>query len=102
MPTKAEFHRAIESAFREARARGADHVLINSGELHRRLGGYPGPDHQMPSCCDAMYEKKCSIDTIVEAPNKGKGASLTIQYRLPRILPPRPGTMDRYRWPRKP
>ena len=37
--------------------RGAGHVEINSGELHRAVGGYPGADHRMPMCCDAMYEE---------------------------------------------
>ena len=29
-------------------------VLINSGELYRSLGGYPGSNTGMPLCCDAM------------------------------------------------
>lgn len=84
MPTKDEFRDALKSAFRDETARGADHLVINAGELHRRLGGYPAPNHQMPSCCNAMYDEKKPTDTVVQTPPKGRGASLTIRYRLPR------------------
>ena len=84
MPTKDEFRQALSARFRDAAAKGAHQVLINAGELHRQLGGYPAVRHQMPSCCDAMYEAKRASDTIVKAPKKGKGASLTIRYALPR------------------
>ncbi len=84
MPTKAEFRAALEKRFLEARQKGASEVEINSGALHRELGGYPAPSHQMPSCCDAMYEEQDARDVIVSAPKRGKGASLTIRYALPR------------------
>jgi 5-methylcytosine-specific restriction protein A len=38
----------------------------------------------MPMCCQAMYKLKRASDEIVSAPPKGKGASLTIRYLLPR------------------
>jgi hypothetical protein len=38
----------------------------------------------MPSCCDAMYDEEGLDDKIISAPPKRKGASLTIQYALPR------------------
>jgi hypothetical protein len=41
-------------------------VLINSGELYRSFGGYPGSTHGMPSRCDAMQvemkpERRCFL-----------------------------------------
>ena len=35
-------------------------------------------------CCDAMYSERRNGDEIIFAPQKGKGASLTIRYSLPR------------------
>jgi hypothetical protein len=28
--------------------------MITSGDLYRSVGGYPGSNHGMPICCDAM------------------------------------------------
>lgn len=84
MPTKEEFGNAIRADLRQAHLDGADHLDINAGDLHRELGGYPGDNHQMPSCCDAMYEAQRAGDTVLSRPPKGKGASLTIRFKLPR------------------
>jgi 5-methylcytosine-specific restriction protein A len=84
VPSKDEFRTELRSQLREAELRGGAEIAVNSGELHRKLGGYPGASHQMPSCCDAMYDEQRPGDAILSAPTKGKGASLTIQYRLPR------------------
>ena len=57
-------------------------VLINSGELYRSLGGYPGSNHRMPSCCDAMQdEMKPGDPLLIERTN---GAGMTVRYLLPR------------------
>lgn len=72
----ARFHRAVE--------RHADHVDVTSGDLHRAVGGYPGSGHRMPSCCDVMHNEMQAHDEILSAPPSGKGATLTIRYRLPR------------------
>lgn len=88
MPTLDEFRSAIRLRFCEAEARGLPQIEINSGQLHRKLGGYPGPKAQMPSCCQAMYHEQTVGDEIISQPPKGKGASLTIRYRLPRSATP--------------
>src|SRR5438105_3987583 len=84
MPSVGEFRFAIRSQFREAESRGLPHIEIKSGKLHREVGGYPGPEARMPSCCEAMYDEQKAGDEIISRPPKGKGASLTIRYRLPR------------------
>ncbi len=84
MPTTEDFADAIRSRLRQAELSGQDHLEINSGDLHRSLGGYPGPKAAMPSCCNAMYAAQRSTDRIIAQPRKGKGASLTIRYKLPR------------------
>lgn len=84
MPSKDEFRRELSARFRRAVERNATSLEVNSGELHRSLGGYPGPNHQMPSCCDVMHEATGKDDEIVTSPPSGRGASLTIRYRIPR------------------
>jgi hypothetical protein len=83
MPLMNDFRSALESQFREAEARNAPFIEINAGKLHREVGGYPGPNHQMPSCCQAMYGERSAGDVTISRPPKGKGASLTIRYVLP-------------------
>jgi hypothetical protein len=87
LPTTDDFRLSLQAELHEAHQRGAKVVEVNAGKLHRKLGGYPpdqGSHHQMPSCCLAMYDEQRADDEIVYKPPKGKGASLTIRYRLPR------------------
>ena len=85
MPDKKQFSDEIRRLFRAAELRGTPSIEVNSGKVHRRLGDYPGMNHQMPSCCQAMYDElNPAKDQIVSRPRKGYGASLTIRYSLPR------------------
>jgi hypothetical protein len=59
-------------------------VLINSGELHRSLGGYPGSLHGIPNCCEAMENEMKSGDILIL--ERSKGAGMTVRYRLPRVV----------------
>lgn len=77
---RAELERQLAAAARE----GKTSVRISAGELHRAVGGYPGRNHRMPMCCQAMRSVKTDSDKTVESPPKGNGARLTIEYRLPR------------------
>lgn len=69
-----------------AQKRGADHVEINAGEVHRTVGRYPGPDHRMRTLCDVMRSEMKRGDNILVSPRLGNGAGLTIRYSLPRQL----------------
>lgn len=60
------------------------YVDVNSGDLHRRLGGYPSQSHQMPTCCSVMWSIKGPGDEVMSQPPSGKGATLTIRYQTPR------------------
>lgn len=84
MPSAEEFKRMMANILKKALEEGRDHIDINSGDLHRRVGGYPGPNHRMVVCCQVMYDTRRIGDEILSAPPKGRGASLTIRYRLPR------------------
>jgi 5-methylcytosine-specific restriction protein A len=84
MPSKDEFRKELSARFDRAAERQAKSLEVNSGELHRSLGGYPGQNHQMPSCCDVLHEAAGKDDEIISSPPSGRGASLTIRYRTPR------------------
>lgn len=86
MPTAEDFRSVLMRVFYEAFRRGADCVEVNVGNLHRRVGGYPGMDHRMPVCCEVMRREMAADygDRIIDSPPSGSGASLTIEYRLPR------------------
>jgi hypothetical protein len=86
MPTAEQFREELSSIFQEAVGENRSTVEVNAGELHRRVGDYPGPNHRMPLCCSVMREafKPSAGDVIVEEPPSGKGARLTIRYVLPR------------------
>jgi len=85
MPTAEDFRVTLR-----ARMQGAEHaskttVEINSGQLHREVGGYPGQNHRMPMCCAVMRSEMSAGDAILQEPPKKQGASLTIRYKLPRF-----------------
>ena len=83
-----DFRTEIQAQIRRATASGVRHLEINSGELHRKLGGYPGTNHRMPMCCDAMYGEMRDGDVIVAQAPKRKGATLKIRYLLLRPQEP--------------
>jgi hypothetical protein len=51
---RTDFENMIEQLFSDARGKGLDYIEINSGDLHEKVGGYPGKDHRMTICCDVM------------------------------------------------
>ena len=83
-PDSSQFRAALKEIFTEATKDGKSSVSMNSGILHRRVGGYPEPSHRMPVCCEVMYQEMGKRDEIMHSPQKGKGTSLTIRYDLPR------------------
>jgi 5-methylcytosine-specific restriction protein A len=87
MPAAEDFRRALLEIVAEAERSGARSITVSAGELHRRVGGYPGRNHRMPVCCEVMRSVMVAGDTIVSQPPAGQGASLAIQYRLPRPRP---------------
>jgi 5-methylcytosine-specific restriction protein A len=88
MPTAKEFREHLFEAFRIAELDGRTSVFVNAGYLHRAVGGYPNrKTNRMPVCCDAMLRAMRKGDVIVSQPPKGKGATLTIRYALPRSAP---------------
>ena len=74
------FRRALRQLIHAAQDSGATSVRVRSGDLHRTVGGYPGPGHRMPACCAVMRSEMTSGDVVVAAPPKGSGANLFIEY----------------------
>lgn len=81
---KTDFENALNETFRISEELGLFAIEVNSGNLHRRVGEYPGHDHRMPVCCDVLYGAMKSTDSIISQPDLGKGASVVIRYILPR------------------
>lgn len=82
MVTRADFQAQLKQIFQEAENENRKTIRVNSGELHRLVGDYPGRNHRMPICCSVMKIAMKSGDRIISEPPKGQGASLTIEYQL--------------------
>ena len=83
-PPRNEFATRLSQILQESERSGARSVQVRAGDLHRLVGGYPGNAHRMPVCCSVMRALMGPGDRTVHAPPKGNGASLTIEYVLPR------------------
>lgn len=84
MPTADDFREALKKLFDQALRNGNSEIVICSGEFHKSVGWYPGKNHRMPTCCSVMKSAMTDGDVILSEPKKGKGATLIIQYQLPR------------------
>ena len=84
LPTASDFQLELDHIFQAAQDQHLSHIDVVSGDLHRELGGYPGPDHRMPVCCDVMRHNMHIGDEVLQSPPKGQGATLKIRYRIPR------------------
>lgn len=79
---KKEFEEALGDILEKAKADGREFIDVESGYLHRKVGGYPGRNHKMPLCCRVMRSFMKVKDTILYSPPSGKGATLRIRYYL--------------------
>lgn len=79
------FHEALAAELQAAQRQGKPSVVVVARDLHHKVSGYPQGPNRMPVCCSVMKrEMRTRVDQVVEEPPKGKGATLTIRYRLPR------------------
>jgi hypothetical protein len=74
------FRRELRAQLARASASGSRHALINASELHRMLGGYPGSNHGMQRCREAMRAEMEPGDVLIDA------SDLTVRYQLPRQI----------------
>lgn len=83
-PKMNDFRTCLMRLLEAAHARGFQKITMNAGELHRAVGGYPTPFNRMTMCCKAMREEQRPGDRLLQEPPSGFGASLAIEYCLPR------------------
>jgi hypothetical protein len=76
------FAQELRAQMSRAAKHGSIDIVINSGELYRSVGGYPGSMHGMPACCDAMRSEMKPGDILLVEQASGPG--MTVRYRLPR------------------
>jgi len=69
-----------ELILRKIRNMYGEYVELVSGDIHREIGGYPGSNHRMHSCCNAMRDLMYNDDEVLYSPKKGNGATLKIRY----------------------
>lgn len=86
MAARVVFKQALRDMLSSAQTAGAKSLRVQAGNLHRAVGGYPGPRHRMPICCAVMRAEMLPQDSIVSEPPSGAGASLVIEYALPRSM----------------
>ena len=86
MATANQFKATLRTTLLGARVQGLRFIDVNAGWLHRQVGQYPGPDHRMPMCNGVMRSEMQPGDSVLNEPQKGQGASLTIRYEFPRSL----------------
>jgi len=81
-PERENFDTQLEAIFEAATDLKLSYIGVNSGQLHRLVGGYPDRNHRMPVCCASMRDKIDSHvgDRIISTPPQGDGASLLIHY----------------------
>ena len=84
MPSAEDFQSELKGMFVSAQQQGKSFIEIESGDLHRAVGGYPGHVHRLPTCCRVMRRNMKPEDEILQQPPSGAGATLIIRYRLPR------------------
>ncbi len=83
-PTSRDFERALWGLLKDAAQNARDHVDIDAGGLHRLVGGYPGTDHRLATCCSVMRQNMKNGDRVLAQPPRGVGARLLVRYELPR------------------
>ncbi|GAB5467931.1 MAG: hypothetical protein Kilf2KO_09610 [Rhodospirillales bacterium] len=72
MPTSEDFQTELVTRIDRARRQGCPHVEVNSGELHRIVGSYPGHSHRMTVYCEVMKSMMKSEDSVIFEPKEGK------------------------------
>ncbi len=82
-PNADVFRRELLMMLKQAKDGGMAYLDIRSGDLHRKVGGYPDRNHAMPTCCEVMRSiQGYQMEELPGGPPKGKGATLMIRYYL--------------------
>jgi hypothetical protein len=82
MASRDHFQQELHAQIERAIERGAEPLIVNSGELLAAVGGRPVLKNQMRYGCDVMREEMIAGDVVVNGPENRYGPSLTIRYLL--------------------
>ena len=83
-PDREGFETALHDILARADEQERQSVEVNAGELHRQLGGYPGPAHQLALCCAVMRQAMRPGDGVTHQGADAADAALTIRFAMPR------------------
>jgi len=83
-PDREGFETALHDILARADEQERQSVEVNAGELHRQLGGYPGPAHQLALCCAVMRQAMRPGDVVTHQGPDAADAALTIRFAMPR------------------
>lgn len=81
-PTAWDFQNRLLAILNGARQTGQPYVDVESGNLHKEVGGYPDPNHRMPVCCEVMRRLMRAGDSVVKEPTSEQAATLIIRYNV--------------------
>jgi hypothetical protein len=82
-PSTEDFKEIITIVLRTAQAYETDFKILSAKEIHSFIGGYPGTNHRIPNCCNAMRQIMIAGDENIGSPQDG--ANFMIKYKLPRF-----------------
>jgi hypothetical protein len=79
-PTAWDFQNRLMAILNSARQSGQPYVDVESGSLHKQVGGYSDPDHRLRVCCEVMRKLMRAGDSIVKESASDQGATLIVRY----------------------
>jgi 5-methylcytosine-specific restriction protein A len=78
-PTAWDFQNHLSAILNGARQSGKSYVDVESGNLHKRVGGV-NSNRWIPVCCEVMRRMMRAGDSILKEPVDGQDATLLIRY----------------------
>jgi hypothetical protein len=84
-PTAWEFRNQLTIILNVARQNGKPYVDVDSGNLHKQVGGHSNSNHRMPVCRDVMIRMMQRGDSVL----KEHGETVMIRYVLGATATPR-------------
>ena len=77
-----DFQQELDNILSKALEKGERYIVVNSIDLHHRMGGYPGSDHKMDLCQEVMKANTKEADTVYGQPEPND--NLSIKYSADR------------------
>ncbi|WP_431030064.1 hypothetical protein [Lysinibacillus sp. LZ02] len=80
--TTETFLNCIELLKQIGRQNNLPQLVITAEEVHKLVGGYPGKNHRMPMCCNAMFKSMREGDEILHSTPSKQSNTTKIKYYL--------------------